>query len=116
MRSLFLKIFLWFGLVMVVVNIASFVTGIVTERRSQGPRNNPMSQTLGIFAQTAADLFEKDGRAGLAPYLARVDGATHIHAVLLNDRGDELSGRTLPEGAMDLINRVNDSSPFFFFF
>jgi two-component system, OmpR family, sensor histidine kinase CpxA len=116
MRSLFLKIFLWFGLAMVLVNIASFVTGILIERRSQGPRNNPMSQTLGIFAQTSAELFEKDGRVALAPYLERVDNTTHIHAVLLNEQGNELSGRTIPEGATDLVKRVNDSSPFFFFF
>src|SRR5437773_11934546 len=116
MRSLFLKIFLWFGLAMVLVNIASFVTGIRIERRSQGPRNNPMSQTLGIFAQTSAQLFEKDGSAALAPYLERVDSTTHIHAVLLNEQGNELSGRTIPAGAMDLVKRVNDGSPFFFFF
>jgi len=115
MRSLFLKIFLWFGLAMVVVNIASFVTGIVTERRSQGSRNNPMSQTLGIFAQSAADLFERDGTA-VGPYLDRVESATKIQSVLLNDRGEELSGRAIPPGAMDLVQRVNDSSPFFFFF
>src|SRR5437867_13446819 len=62
MRSLFLKIFLWFGLVMVLVNVASFITGIITERRSQFPRNSPMSQMFGVYAQSAADVFEKEGK------------------------------------------------------
>jgi len=101
MRSLFLKIFLWFGLAMVVVNIAAFVTGIVTERRSQGPRNNPMSQTLGIYAQSAADLFEKDSSA-VRPYLDRVESTTKIHSVLLSEEGEELSGGSIPAGGMDL--------------
>ena len=38
MKSLFVKILLWFGLAMVLVNIASFATGIFTERRFQQPR------------------------------------------------------------------------------
>ena len=116
MRSLFLKIFLWFGLVMVLVNVASFITGIITERRSQFPRNSPMSQMFGVYAQSAADVFEREGKAGLASYLERVEAASRINAVFFDDLGNEVSGRPAPEGAANAISRVSEDSPYVFYF
>src|SRR6267142_1104170 len=86
MRSLFLKIFIWFGLVMVVVNIASFVTGIATERRSQFPRQGLMAQMFGVYTQTAAEVFERDGKTALASYLERVEHASNINACSTRSR------------------------------
>lgn len=116
MRSLFLKIFLWFGLVMVVANIASFVTGIATERRSQFPRQSPMAQMFGVYAQTAVEVFERDGQAALATYLERVEHASHINAVLFDTLGNEVSGRNVPEGLANAISRVSEDSPYVFYF
>src|SRR5437868_2016069 len=116
MRSLFLKIFLWFGLAMVVVNIASFVTGIVTERRSQSGRGNLMAPMFGVYAQSAVEILDKDGRSALVSYLERVEGASHIYAVLFDLQGNEVSGRTPPDGANELLKRVSDSSAFLFTF
>jgi two-component system, OmpR family, sensor histidine kinase CpxA len=116
MRSLFLKIFLWFGLVMVVANVASFVTGILTERRSQFPRQSPMAQTFGVYAQSAVEVFERDGKTALASYLDRVEHASNIHAVLFDNLGNEVSGRTVPEGVLNAISRVTEDSPYVFYF
>jgi two-component system sensor histidine kinase CpxA len=116
MRSLFLKIFLWFGLVMVVAAIASFVTGILTERRSQFPRQSPMAQVMSVYAESAVEVFERDGKAGLAGYLERVEHASKIHAVLFDDLGDEVSGRVAPDGVENAISRVSESSPYVFYF
>ena len=116
MRSLFLKIFLWFGLVMVFANIASFVTGIITERRSQFPRQSAMAQMFSVYAQSAVDVFERDGQTGLAAYLERVEHASKIHAVLFDDLGNEVSGRTAPEGVANAISRVSEDSPYVFYF
>ena len=116
MRSLFLKIFLWFGLVMVVANIASFVTGIITERRSQFPRQSPMAQMFSVYAQSAVEVFERDGKAALASYLERVEHASNIRAVLFDDLGNEVSGRPVPEGTANAISRVSEASPYVFYF
>ncbi|HEV7860440.1 MAG TPA: hypothetical protein VGO91_17615, partial [Pyrinomonadaceae bacterium] len=116
MRSLFLKIFLWFALAMVLVNVASFVTGIITERQSQPPRTNPMAPMFGVYAQTAVEIFERDGEAALAAYLLRVERASHIRAMLLDERGDEVSGRSVAAGAKELAQRANESAPFVFEF
>jgi signal transduction histidine kinase len=116
MRSLFLKIFLWFGLAMVVVNIASFVTGIVMERRSQSSRGNPMAPMFGVYAQTAVEILEKDGKAALAAYLDRVAGASRINAVVFNERGEEVSGRPVPNEGNELARRAAQTSAFVFEF
>jgi len=116
MRSLFLKIFLWFGLVMVVAAIASFVTGILTERRSQFPRQSPMAQMMGVYAQSAVEVFEREGKTGLAAYLERVEHAAKIHAVLFDALGNEVSGRAAPAGVENAISRVSESSPYVFYF
>jgi signal transduction histidine kinase len=116
MRSLFLKIFLWFGLVLVFANIASFVTGIITERRSQFPRQSPMAQVFSVYAQSAVEVFERDGKAALAAYLDRVERASKIHAVLFDDLGNEVSGRAAPPGVANAISRVSEASPYVFYF
>jgi two-component system sensor histidine kinase CpxA len=116
MRSLFLKILLWFGLTMVLVNVVSFVTGVIIERRSQPPRTNPAAPMFGVYAQTAVEIFERDGQAALTSYLERVERASHIHAVVLDERGEEIAGGAIPAGAKELAKRVNESTPFVFDF
>ncbi|HEX8141214.1 MAG TPA: ATP-binding protein [Pyrinomonadaceae bacterium] len=113
MRSLFLKIFLWFGLAMVLVNVASFVTGVFTERQFHPPRRNPAAPAFGLYAQTAVEVFERDGPAALAGYLRRVEAASGFHAILLDEGGEEVTGRTAaPAATMELAKRATESEPF----
>ena len=116
MRSLFLKVFLGFGLVVLMASIASFVTGIVIERHSQFPRASPLAQMFGVYAQSATEEYERDGKRGLSAYLERVERASGIRAVLFDSQGQELSGRTIPEGTEYALNRVDDDSPYVFYF
>ncbi|MDX6528573.1 MAG: two-component system, OmpR family, sensor histidine kinase CpxA [Blastocatellia bacterium] len=116
MRSLFLKIFIWFGLVMVVANVASFLTGIAIERRSQFPRQSPMTQVFAVYAQSAVEVFERDGKTALASYLERVEHVSNVNAVLFDSLGNEVSGRTVPEGVLNAISRVTEQSPYVFYF
>jgi two-component system sensor histidine kinase CpxA len=114
MRSLFLKILLWFGLAMVLVNVVSFLTGVIIERRSQPQRANPAAPLFGVYAQTAVDIFERDGRAALASHLERVERTAHIRAVVFDERGEEISGRALPARAREVAERATDGAPFVF--
>lgn len=114
MRKIFLKILLWFGLAMVLVNVASFVTGVIIERHSQPQRSNPMAPMFGVYAQTAVEVFERDGQAALASYFERVERASRIRAVMFDERGEEVSGRTAPTRAKDVAQRATESAPFVF--
>lgn len=116
MRSLFLKILLWFGLAMVLANVAAFVTGIIIERRSHPQRTNPAAPVFGLYAATATEIFERDGGSALASFLERVEQASRIHAVLFNERGEELSGRTVPAGTEEAMKEASESASFVFVF
>jgi two-component system sensor histidine kinase CpxA len=116
---LFVKILLWFGLAMVLVNIASFFTGIVTERRFQPPRSHPLAPMMGVFAATATEIYERGGggtnsQIAVREYLDRVEQASSVSAVVFNEQHRELSGRPVPEGAEALANRLTADTPFAF--
>jgi two-component system sensor histidine kinase CpxA len=61
-------------------------------------------------------VFERDGQAALASYLERVEHASHIKAVLFDTLGNEMSGRSVPEGLANAISRVSEDSPYVFYF
>jgi two-component system sensor histidine kinase CpxA len=114
MRKLFLRIFLWFGLAMVLVNIASFATGIIAERRFQPTRNHPLAPMTGILAQTAVEKYESGGPTALSSYLTRLESTSAVHAVLLNSKGEDVTGQPVPENIQTLTTGVNDTTPFAF--
>ncbi|HKR00002.1 MAG TPA: ATP-binding protein [Pyrinomonadaceae bacterium] len=109
MRSLFLKIFLWFGLALLLVNLGLFVMFLLTAPRNR-PLRGPSAAALGIYAQTAADTFERDGKSGLSDYLSRVESASGVRAVVFNENGEELSGRAAPMGARELASKASQST------
>jgi len=114
MRSLFLRVFLWFGLAMILVNVASFATGILVERRFQPPRGHPLAPMTGLVAQTAVESFELGGASALSSYLTRLQNTSAVHAVLLNDRLEDVLGKPVPENTQLLARRVSNSAPFVF--
>ena len=116
MRTLFIKIFLWFGVAMIVANVAAFVTGVALQRHSQAQRSNPLAPSFGILAQTAIETLEKEDVKALKSYLERAENASHVHAVVLNEQREEVSGRALPEGTRELAERAAKSSGFLFDF
>lgn len=112
MRSLFLKIFLWFGLAMVLVNVASFVTGVIAERHFHNLPPMELRAAFAVYAQTAVEVFEREGQSALAAYLERVESTSHISAVVFNEQGEEVSGRSLPIGAKELAQRIDGNATF----
>ncbi|MEJ7615402.1 MAG: ATP-binding protein [Pyrinomonadaceae bacterium] len=114
MSSLFLRIFLWFWLAMALVNVAFFLSFVLT--RPEPPRSPPGQRPpgrspLGIHARVAAEIFEREGAAALTAYLERLEEATNIRADLFNDRGEKLAGRELSAGAQKLVLRAAKDGP-----
>lgn len=71
---------------------------------------------FGVYAESAVEVFERDGKEALASYLGRVEHASNIGAVLFDDLGNEVSGRAAPEGVENAISRVSQDSPYVFYF
>lgn len=93
MRSLFLKVFLWFWLAMILVVGALAVTSYLT-RTERGPR--PPQFIAGImwaYSRNAAASYEGGGAAALGSFLDRAERDAGVRARLFDASGTELAGR-----------------------
>jgi two-component system sensor histidine kinase CpxA len=108
MRSIFVKIFIWFWLAMIVALVAFFLSvGVTRPERSNRPWRD--LSLVGSSAQKAAETFDRDGQQALANYLADFEQSNGIESVMLNDQGIELSGHSIPAGWPELASRAAKS-------
>jgi two-component system, OmpR family, sensor histidine kinase CpxA len=106
MRSLFLRILLWFGLTMIAAAVGSFVVGVIAEREARDFAPPHLVQALGVYSQTAADMIERDGPSAVDAYFDRIEKLSGIHAFLIDEHGSEVSGESLPAGTIELVQRA----------
>jgi two-component system sensor histidine kinase CpxA len=100
MKSLFLRIFLWFcgasaviGLVVTAGFLVDSPDALATNWRSVG------QGAIVAAARTAAETYERGGRAELARYLQSLARDTGFHAVLLDASRQDLTGGRSPRAA-----------------
>lgn len=106
-RSLFLKIFLWFGAVVVTVVVGTFIVAeVMRPDPSQPPMHRPLDQVLHEYGHQATHEYEHGGQAALVSYLDRMERESTIRAFLFDSQLQELTGRRLPAGAPDLARQV----------
>ena len=92
LRSLFLKVFLWFWLSTVLVIGALLVTSHLT--RTENTFRPPLfiEAVLTGYGRKAADAYERGGQPALADYLRTVERETTVRAHLFDAGGAELGG------------------------
>ncbi|HEV7797182.1 MAG TPA: ATP-binding protein [Pyrinomonadaceae bacterium] len=104
-RSLFLKIFLWFGAVVLTVIVGTFLVGELM-RPVDPPMHRSIDSLLSGYATEAADAYERGEQAALTTYLDSVQRESNIRAFLFNPQLQELSGRRIPERAPALARKM----------
>ena len=107
MRSVFLKIFLWFWLTVLAVGLARGLTARVLNRYSQDE---------GILfaeeAKVAAENFEQHGTASVNRFLQSAPlGNLEPYAYIFDAQGREVRGRLAPPEARHLVAAVNREVP-----
>ncbi len=107
-RSLYLKIFIWFWLAMIIINVALFAAVAVTRPTPTGRSWRDLTQ-VGPNAQKAAEIFEQSGSTALATALQGTEKASGVSAAFFDESGRELSGRNVPAGAPELIAKAAES-------
>lgn len=109
-RTLFLKIFVWFFLALIVVAGMTFVVGEIRRMHEPGPpMHGPVEIAIGAYAQTAAEIYEREGGGALAAYMDRMQNGSGLRAVLFGPQLQELSGRRMPSGAREVAARAFDT-------
>ena len=107
-RSLYLKIFIWFWVAMIIINVATFAIFALTRPTPIRRSWRDLTQ-VGPNAQRAAEVYEQSGAAALTSALQATEKSTGVSATFFDENGRELSGRTAPPGASELIARAAES-------
>lgn len=107
-RSLYLKIFIWFWVAMIIINVALFATFALTRPTPTGRSWRDLTQ-VGPNAQKAAETYEQSGPAALSVALQATEKASGVSATFFDESGTELSGRTAPPGAGELIAKAAET-------
>lgn len=107
MRSLFLKIFLWFWLVQVIISVVFFAVGNVL--RTQ-PGTDQWHSTLGYALQRNADsaltAYRKGGVSALNGVLKRAGRQARVSAYFFDARGNSLGSRTPPPEVVEMAKKA----------
>src|SRR5690349_6282297 len=107
-RSLYLKIFIWFWVAMIIINVATFAIFALTRPTPIRRSWRDLTQ-VGPNAQKAAEVYEQSGAAGLTAALQATEKSSGVSATFFDENGKELSGRIVPPGATELIARATES-------
>ncbi|MFN2533501.1 MAG: ATP-binding protein [Pyrinomonadaceae bacterium] len=106
--SLFLKIFIWFWLAMILINVALFAAVAVTRPTPTGRSWRDLA-LVGPNAQKAAEVYDRGGVGALAGYLKESERTTGVSADFFDESGRELLGRAVPPGSEELVTRAAKS-------
>ena len=93
MRSLFLKIFLFFWVTMVVVGAVLIYTWGIQPEVIVSRWRGATSDAVALYAQSAAEELDRYGLVALNNYLQRLDASSHIRAALFDENGQPIAGK-----------------------
>ncbi len=111
MRSLFLKIFLWFWLTIIVSFAATVVVTILFPSQAFIVQaKNYFTFNLATVGKISADVHEKEGQKALDAFLAKIETISSFHLYLVSEDGTPLRADHLPAGAEELV-RLTLSKP-----
>ena len=108
-RSLYLKIFIWFWLAMILINVALFAAFAITRPTPTGRSWRDLAQ-VEPNAIKAAELYEESGSAALAGALQETEKTSGVSATFFDENGKELSGRPIQAGSVELIQKAEKSN------
>jgi two-component system sensor histidine kinase CpxA len=107
-RSLYLKIFIWFWVAMIIINVATFAIFALTRPTPIRRSWRDLTQ-VGPNAQRAAEIYEQSGAGALSAALQSTAKSSGVSATFFDEGGKELSGRTPPAGTQELLARAAES-------
>src|ERR1700752_3501814 len=107
-RSLYLKIFIWFWLAMIIINVVLFAAFALTRPTPTRRSWRDLAQT-GPNSQRAAEIYEQSGPQALSAALQATEKSSGVGATFFDENGKELSGRPVPPGALELSAKAAES-------
>src|SRR5438874_9719288 len=100
MRSLFLRIFVWFWLAMVALAVSLLLVAITTGTE---PVSRMANRGVALYAKMAVQIYERDGDARLQEYLSDLEQSSYTRAGLFDEHGQPIAVRSLPPEAQPVV-------------
>ena len=91
-RSLFLKIFLWFWATVMATGIALVLTFIFEPRGVPSQWHATLMETAHSSGAIAVSEAERGGNSAAAAYIGRIEGETHLRTCLFDQTGSLIAG------------------------
>jgi two-component system sensor histidine kinase CpxA len=114
MRSLFLRVFLWFWLAMVVVITTFAVTTHLTRTPDSFRPPQFIEAVLKSYARDVVATYEREGAAGLREHLNHLKRETGTRNQLFDVNGVELTGADASQQVREVASQVAQTGvPFF---
>ena len=114
--TLFLKIFLWFWLAMaLIVGALTFVTWTQQNEPVVRQWQVVVGETMNVHAQTAAQIYDAEGKAGLDVFLERLENSGRITAIgLYRENGEQISGSSIKFDVKSVLEKslTSDAAEF----
>ena len=108
MRSLFLKIFLWFWSSVVLVSLTTALIAAITQSNSE--TTAWQNQTfVDIEAARSVEIYEREGTGALKKHFEDLPKRP-MYAYLLDEHGTEVLGQKLPQQAIRFMHEEFDKS------
>jgi hypothetical protein len=92
MRSLFLKIFLWFWATAILTGVALILTFVLQPGGVPARWHMALSETARMYGRAAVGEMERGGRAAVADYLQDLSRGAHTQACLFDQNGTAVAG------------------------
>jgi len=106
LRSLFLKVFLWFWLAMSLV-VGAFALMIHLTWPQREPRPPQFVEGVMVaYSQGAVEAFERGGAAALDSFQRHVEREAHVRARMFDSAGKELAAADTTQDERELAARV----------
>src|SRR5262249_12048078 len=105
MRSLFLKIFLWFWMTVVLVGLSLVGTTVITSTKSATDAEGwkaSVAFAVSGEANRSVSIYETDGAATLKKHFEQMRKARFVNSYLLDEHGNEVLGQRPPQQAVRL--------------
>lgn len=103
MRSLFVKIFLWFWLAIALTAAILVTLALTTQSRPQEEMHRQRTvQILDFYGQQALEVFDRAGPSGLRDHAESFRKETGIEVYILDRDLAALSGRAVPQPLQEL--------------
>ncbi len=109
MKSLFLKIFLWFWLTFLM--IGAVLSATIAIAHSDDPMLDNLSGRMATEAKQAVTTYEDEGKIGLKRHFDLLTSQNHVDPYLFDQSGTEVLSRTPPMNAAEFVRAMGIGAP-----